>query len=286
MELDNTRIGDFKHCPRYYYYRHVRHWAPEDSGSPALWFGVFWGAAMDKLWVHKTVEAGMEGFMEAWYAHGLTWPLPLAYQKQWGHHTPETAKRMLKPYWEKRRAFIESVQLLHVDKGLSYHEDGGDLDITYVAKPDKVFRVDGEVCAVDHKSTGYGSAAGFSFSWVENWQLSAQLDGYRWLLAKLYKQDMVNLWVDAALVNKTAVKFELLPIRKMEAWNEEWLKDTEYWTHRIVEAHCLMDFRKNDKSCRAFNRLCEYFDICRWHPKPEEVELPQGFVERKWEPLA
>ena len=279
MELDNTRIGDFKRCPRYFYYRHLRNWVPEGTSSPAMLFGTCWSLALDRLWQGESVMDAMQGFMAGWYSEGLTWPLPLAHQKRWGHHTPETAKKMLTAYARRREGFFKGIEILSVDKGIKYPITD---TVDYVAKPDKIIKHEGEVSIVDHKTTGYGGKEGFTFSWSENWHLSAQLDGYRWLVSKVHNQAITNLWIDAALVSKLHHDvFEFLPIRKSDDWEEEWLDDTKYWIDRIQAKW----YPKNDKSCRAFNRLCEYFDICRWHSNPEELDTPKGFVERKWDPM-
>lgn len=279
LELDNTRIGDFKHCPRYYYFRHVRHWVPAGMNSPAIVFGTCWSLALDALWQGASVADAMQGFMAGWYGEGLTWPLPLAYQKRWGHHNPETAKKMLGFYAAKRERFIKDVEVLSVDKGIKFPIYK---DVDYVAKPDKIVKHDGEVSIIDHKTTGYGGKEGFTFSWSEQWHLSSQIDGYRWLVSKVYNQATTKLWIDAALVSKLHHHvFELLPIRKGEDWQVEWLEDTHYWVDRIKAKR----YPKNTGSCRAFNRLCEYFDICRWHSNPEELDTPKDFVVRKWDPL-
>ena len=46
---DNTRLAAFRKCPRYYYYRHVRHWEALES-KVALSFGKAWHAAMEYIW--------------------------------------------------------------------------------------------------------------------------------------------------------------------------------------------------------------------------------------------
>lgn len=46
---DNTRVSEFRTCPRKYYYRHVRHWKPTEDRLPLI-FGGAWHAAMDVVW--------------------------------------------------------------------------------------------------------------------------------------------------------------------------------------------------------------------------------------------
>lgn len=46
---DNTRVQEFRTCPRKYYYRHTRDWAPGEDRRPLL-FGGGWHAAMDCVW--------------------------------------------------------------------------------------------------------------------------------------------------------------------------------------------------------------------------------------------
>lgn len=46
---DNTRVVEFRTCPRKFYYRHVRDWTPGEDRKPLL-FGGAWHAAMDVVW--------------------------------------------------------------------------------------------------------------------------------------------------------------------------------------------------------------------------------------------
>lgn len=46
---DNTRVAEFRTCPRKYYFRHIRHWKPSEDRRPLL-FGGAWHAAMDAIW--------------------------------------------------------------------------------------------------------------------------------------------------------------------------------------------------------------------------------------------
>lgn len=46
---DNTRVQEFRTCPRKFYYRHIRDWTPGDDRRPLL-FGGSWHAAMDVVW--------------------------------------------------------------------------------------------------------------------------------------------------------------------------------------------------------------------------------------------
>ena len=47
--FDNTRIASFRTCPRLFYYRHIRDWAPLGD-KRALLFGGAWHSAMDTIW--------------------------------------------------------------------------------------------------------------------------------------------------------------------------------------------------------------------------------------------
>jgi hypothetical protein len=46
---DNTRVQEFRTCPRKFYYRHMRDWRPQEDRRPLL-FGGAWHAAMDIVW--------------------------------------------------------------------------------------------------------------------------------------------------------------------------------------------------------------------------------------------
>lgn len=46
---DNTRVTEFRTCPRKFYFRHVKDWRPGEDRKPLL-FGGGWHAAMDVVW--------------------------------------------------------------------------------------------------------------------------------------------------------------------------------------------------------------------------------------------
>lgn len=46
---DNTRLSDYKRCPRFFFFRHVMHWVSTGERRLPLIFGGAWHTEMDRL---------------------------------------------------------------------------------------------------------------------------------------------------------------------------------------------------------------------------------------------
>lgn len=312
---DNSRLSDHRRCNRYFYWRHRRHLARDKPNIPAN-FGSCWSKAMDIVWPaiqkgltdSQVVELGFDAFVKEWTG---TYEYPLLDQmsddqlRDFRFRHEQTAAGMLPNYVERRRNFIEKVELLSIERPFAVPLQANDPNLFYVGKIDKAIRWEGRVWGLDHKTTSwYRKAGGFAPEWLDSWNPRAQLDGYLHSLKMEYGKDAKGILVDGALVHQNVHDaFVLIPIEKITSNLEEW-----HWgvmhevmiieaNDRNLEAHRQMleqgqgidfmaAFSKNDNSCIHFMRPCPYLDLCKSVPDPEQMqEIPAGFVEHKWEPF-
>lgn len=296
--FDNTRISDFRTCPRYFYYRHVRYWTTPVVSS-ALAFGSGWHAAMDSIWQGGTTEEAAEAWSNLMIENGID-----IYSPEYGlsdFRTEGTLREMLNNYVETRRDFLGSIQVLQVEHPFAVPIEEA-VKVFYVGRLDKVFKRKARTYIIDHKTTSlYAKAGGFRPLWLNSFSPNSQIDGYSYAGHLLYPDDFKAVWIDGALVYKTVHDaFIFLPLERSSSMLELWLEETTYWIAQIMEnlkhleevqqevpATVLDCFPRNaPNSCSQYGRECLYKEICSSIPNPETIETPSDFTERKWEPFA
>jgi len=297
---DNTRIGAFKTCPRYYYLRHVKHLV-SDGTAMALVFGSSWHEAMDVVWTmlaagkqpDEVLGPSMARFKAKWEEEGLNFTPDLAQQEKYGIRTPGIAAEMLINYMNERREFIQNIKLLSVEQpfAVDIYEDG--TEVKYIGRLDKVIkhREYGTII-VEHKSTSaYAKASGFRSDYITSWSPNSQIDGYLHAGHMLYGK-ISGIWIDAALVHKTVHnKFRFIPIDRQFEQLDVWLHETRDWIERIENEGARAanssygGYPKNTGSCYQYAG-CAYRDICKFIPKPSDHKGGyDGYSVKKWEPF-
>ena len=79
---DNTRLSDYKRCPRFYYFRHIRDWVSIGERRAPLVFGSAWHSAMDRLWATTNqrknrdfvIDSAFGAFIARWIKDGMRRP--------------------------------------------------------------------------------------------------------------------------------------------------------------------------------------------------------------------
>lgn len=308
---DNTMLGDFKRCPRQFYYRHVLGWVPSVPSS-ALIFGSGWHNAMDFVWDSvcrkkvKTKAAAVDGavraFTEKWEEEDG--PSTLANFEPGDYapfRTPETAHEMLIHYVDERWEFMTSREweLIDVERPFAVPVNPEDASLFYVGRLDKVGRLNRALTIIEHKTTSlYAKNGPFQSRFVDSFSPNSQIDGYIFSGSALYGTPVKTVLVDGALVHRLVHDgFRFIPIEKQFAQIEGWLWEVLYWI-KSVEANRraatgqemnfkgapMHAFPRNTNSCTDFSG-CPYLDVCRVTANPAQRALPPGFSERFWSPF-
>lgn len=307
---DNTRLSDFRKCPRFYYYRHVRDWEPIAQRLP-LDFGGAWHAAMEIVWPAivngqpraDIITAGYLAFVEDWVARGQPHPKDISYEreKEMSPRTPAIALEMLSEYVSQRYTRISDLELVSVEKPFVVPLDPEDDTLFYIGKIDKVVRERqgrGKIRGIEHKTTtAYKKDGKFKTSFIDSFSPNSQVDGYIYSLHMTYGRDKVaGVWVDGALVHKTETGFIFIPVEKQVQQTNMWLWEARYWID-MVEANTahlanlspndayMAAFPKRTESCWDFNSACEHLMTCKSWANPIGHDAPKGFRVHRWDPL-
>lgn len=312
---DNTRISEFRTCPRKFFYRHVMDWVGIGF-SPPLLFGSSWHAAMDAVWetmsdrknaqslnTESVANIGHSAFMSEWLSGGGPEidDINEDWQYKLGFRNPMVALEMLYGYVDARRPLFqrESFKLLAIEQPFAVPLDPEDDTLFYVGRLDKVFEVKEGIMIGEHKTTSlYAKAGGFRSMFLDSFSPNSQVDGYLHAARILYGDRLKSCWIDASLVHKTQHDFfKIVPIERQFSQLEAWLWETRLWIDEI-EAHWerlkepgieklkyMPAFPKNTGACQDFARNCTYIDLCKMWPNPVARDLPDGYNKEHWSPF-
>jgi len=308
---DNTRISDFRTCPRKYYFRHALDWTYA-GWTAALVFGSSWHEAMDTLWARlnsdnaqdlgteDVVREAYDAFLTCWMENNGPDPSDMDPDqiKQLEPRTPMIALEMLYEYVLERREFIEKCELIAIEQPFAVPLDPTDDTLFYVGRLDKVVEYRGEVLVIEHKTTSlYRKDGPFRSTFVDSFSPNSQIDGYLHAIHSLYGKEAKAVWVDAALVHKKVHDgFKFIPIERQIGQLESWLWSTRYWIDRMEmnwHAHDGMNgsspympaFPQDPARCQDFARNCPYMDLCKAWSNPTDKALPPGYAEEVWSPF-
>ncbi len=314
---DNTRVSEFRTCPRKFFYRHVMDWVSVGF-SPPLLFGSSWHSAMDEVWkvmsesnnaqslgTQEVAELGYAAFMKTWVEGGgpETDDIDEEWQYRLSFRNPMVALEMLYGYVDARRSLFQrdSFELLSIEQPFAVPLDPEDETLFYVGRFDKVFRVKEGIIIGEHKTTSlYARQGGFRPMFIDSFSPNSQVDGYLHAARVLYGDEVKSCWIDAALVHKTEHDFfKIIPIERQFNQLDAWLWETHHWIDEIEgnwnavkeqsvngsDEPYMAAFPKNTSSCQDFARNCPYIDLCKMIPNPIGRDLPGGYEEEHWSPF-
>ena len=312
--FDNTRLNALRECERKYYYRHVRHWAP-DAKKPALAFGSAWHSAMDILWgrtaelyqskqsTRVVIDAAYEAFIAEWTKSGFPHPDELGPDEldDLAPRTPQVALEMLHAYVPARQHIFTdpSFKLLAIEKPFAVPLAPDDDTTWYIGRLDKVFSYRSRVIGMETKTTtSYKKDGYFRSDFVDDFMLSSQITGYNYALRMEYGDLSGGIWIDGALVHKSIHEgFIIIPEARSHDALDEFLWTV--WTHidsirgnlkaleerRDPSASYMAAFPKRTTACGNYGG-CPFRSICSVVANPEKLtEPPLGFIESRWSPF-
>jgi hypothetical protein len=232
---DNTRIKDFRRCPRYYYFRHYRHWKHNGDKAWPLAFGAAWGEAQNVIWpglcagnTDGLIQAAYDAFCAEWQKFDMPFPMSMQDEEEMSPRTPGTALEMIVNYVEDRKQQAREMELIAVERPFVVPLDPQDDTLFYVGRMDKVVRRRGKVLAIEHKTTtAYkksNSGVPFRGAFLESFSPESQVDGYLFALHMDFPGKVGGVWVDAALVHKTVNDgFTFIPVERQLQHLDAWL---------------------------------------------------------------
>lgn len=291
--FDNSTLDSFRVCPRRFYYSKIRKWRPDSTSTPLI-FGTCWHAAMDFLWANPkaTSQQAFEVFMSKWNKSEL---------KDAEHfdlfpRSPGRAKEMLDEYVKRYGSWLQSIELVAVEKPFVVPLDTNHKQLFYVGKWDKLYKEGSYYTIVDHKTS-----SSFANTWLNSWSPNGQVDGYLYAGHMQYGDMFRNVIIDGALVQKTKVDFLKVPVERQIYMLDQWkwevidlIEQIFFYENDLLQIRSegsksdsfLKTFPKCTTSCTSYYGMCPFNNLCKFVPNPESItDIPDGFVHDSWKPF-
>ena len=138
---DNSRLSDYKNCPRYYFFRHVKGFTRTGTAIPLVnglaWhdaMDVVWGKAHDDISDRELVKEALQAYVNCWTREGWPHPKEMTLEQQTDilPRGPFIAAETLMNYVQQRRDFIRECEILAIEKpfAVPLYEEENDLFYT------------------------------------------------------------------------------------------------------------------------------------------------------------
>ena len=259
--FDSSILQDYRHCPRYAFFRHALRRAEEFTNPTALSFGTFIHDALAIYHMTESLEEALKvvlQFPDAWAddrrSPELFVKIIRGYAARWGHDI-----KILKP---PEGSF-----------SLPF-----DADVMYVGRLDMpLVEWEGELFGFEHKTSSLWTLAN-----TQALVSSAQVRGYTYALREYYPEAK-GMVVNIIRVAKTGQDYQRIRALYNDWQLEEWYNDTFDETQRMILA-----FRDGTWpqwwTCYYYNRLCGYHDACIAPNVSVMLSVLEGKPISEWHP--
>lgn len=267
---DNTMIQNFLNCPRYYYWRHVRHLV---STRPAvqLTFGIAVHSALETYYKGAGIEAALNAFAESWTAANI---------EGTDRHNLENGLGILTHYFGFYPVEQEAWDVKHVELPMEMQLRD---NYYYFGKIDLVVLWrDYGYLVIDHKTTGIVP----NDTYMTMVNPGRQFTGYIIYLTEWF-ENVYGAMLNAIYVNKASRQCARAITTRSEEMMATWVVETLDIIKSIERHQESSIWPQNTGFCTKWNRRCEYYDLCTQRCHPHDVRIhPGDFNEDPWIPFA
>lgn len=293
--LDNTKLADYRTCPRLYLYRHLLGLQPA-YGEHDLLFGQWWHEAMEYL-LHHGYEPlaqanAIKLFCKLWTEH--YGQIDGTEEDRFRAKTPVSVATAIPQYCAQWAARDADDRLVGTELPSSLPLNADNSRLLH-------FRIDGILLGRngyfvrEHKTTSWTLGQ----MWEAQFGLSFQITTYMHVLYSLLDPARVyGVEVNGVGFFKKGIEFKRLMLRRGVNSMQNWFNDINAWVDRLDEdmerlteadpaSPGLGCFPRNDKACFLYMRQCPYYNFCLASHNPLTLAEahPEGFVKRFWNPL-
>lgn len=310
--FDNTKIKDYLRCPRYYYFRHVRHWRSQGWAAPLV-FGLGIHKAMEYMNIkakdlmdnHGAESKDWDDFIKGEQGESFVSGAIINFLSVWDEDPPPPDYPLKARNPDKAAAIIQEYPLrynlfqhkiISIEKPFLISLEDAD----YCGRKDReVIREGLGVVVDDYKTTYTLSRFG------EKFMPDRQMMGYT-LAGKIQHETSSSpekfwgAYVTGILVQMSKVDFLDVPLKLNNNALEFWVWETLYYINQInTELEILYELRESgkvkqlnflpcfptdDNRCWDWNRQCQYNRECLVGNPERLADSPGGFVKDKWDP--
>lgn len=293
LAVDSTSLGEFKTCPRKYFYSIVLGLQPKET-SVHLTFGLLMHGSVERYHHSRAQGLGHEDAVLG-AVHWMlkeTWNKVLARPSLQGdtYKNRLTLLRTLVWYFDQYGA-EDSLETIVLANGkpaveLSFSFDSGYRSqltgelVLFCGYFDRLASLNGEIYIPDLKTTKSELSPYF---WAQ-FNPNNQFGMYTLAGNVVYQQKVAGLIVDGAQVLVNSSRFARHLIVMGPERIAEWHRDA-IWNVRLMEGCAEQAYwPMNDKSCSMYGG-CPFQSICSRSPNSREPWLEAEFKKRTWDPL-
>ncbi len=293
VAVDSTSLGEFKVCPRKYYYSIILGWEPKAT-SVHLTFGLHMHGGVERY--HHARSAGKDH--EEAILDALHWVLretwDKALKRPWisgdSYKNRLTLVRTLVWYFDQYGAedSLATVQLANgkpavelsfsFDSRYSYSVTGE--QIIFCGHLDRLATMNDLAYIPDVKTTKSELSPYF---W-QQFNPSNQFGMYMLAGQVAFSVPVKGIIVDGAQVLVNSSRFARNIIQFDKSKVQEWYVDAGHYLHSMEECARNEYWPMNDKSCQQYGG-CPFLSICARPPGAREQWLQAEFKKRTWDPL-
>lgn len=290
LAVDSTSLGEFKTCPRRYYYSIICGYQPR-SESVHLRFGILIHEATEK---YDRLRA--EGVLhEAALTWTVLWVLKTTWNRELGRaevlDDPNKSRLGLlrTVVWYLDAHKDDSLQTVILASGkpaveLSFQFDSGYRTeqgevYTFCGHLDRIAQLNSEAYIVDKKTTKHTLSA----HWFDQFAPHNQFSMYLVAGDAAFGVPVRGLIVDGIQVAVTFSRFERHLITRDDGTLEEWYKDAGIWLAQMEVCAQVQYWPMNDKACDLYGG-CAFRPICAKPPGARDRWLQADYRKRVWDP--
>ena len=282
---DSTSLGEFKTCPRKYYFSQLCCWRKKNE-SPHLTFGI-WFHKAGEIYDHAIAQGA--GHDDA-VVHVMR-ELMLGTAEWESDHPAKNRESLLRSavwYLEEYRNSPLETYILPSGKPAVELSFRFETNLTTSrGEPyglsghfDKVCRMDNEVYILDKKS----SVTALSNYYFNSYSPHNQMSLYSIAGEVVLNERVSGVIIDAVQVGATFSRFARGFALRSKGQLAEWLGSLHHWLS--FAEHCAEHnyWPANDTACTMYGG-CTFKDICNKDPKVHSDFLKRDFDQIPWNPL-
>lgn len=294
LAVDSTSFGEFKVCPRRYYYSMIKGYAPR-AESPHLRFGILLHQARERYEKNKAQQEGVSH--DDLLDDVLDWALKETWNSVLGR--PWISDHQLK----NRRSLIQTIvwyldalaqddpfKTVILANGkpaveLSFRFDSGLRSregeaFIFCGHLDRIAEMNGYYYIPDIKT----SSSEPSEFWARQFSPSNQFSLYDLAGKVAFSFQIEGLVVDGLQIGVGFARFRRHLIPRSEAMRTEWLADAQWWIAQMEVCATRETWPMNDKACGLYGG-CPFQQVCAKSPAMRETTLEREYAKRVWDPL-
>lgn len=299
--IDNSKLTDFKRCPRYFFYKHLLGWSKLPTSHHLLfgqWMHEALGLMIEVKGSGKSYSSALvpatELFFELWQeTYGIV-PLEEMRMRFKNKHPAKAAEALI--------AYASAYESDHFT--VLAVETANHIDITLPGSSHKrsiYFRIDtilrnhdGKVKIKDFKTSSSLSSA-----WEAQFNMSSQMHTYGYLLFCLFPEaELGTVEIDGIGFLVKDIKLRRLVLKLSPQRLSIWLHSVNSWLDQLDrELEILADandsdsvmgaFPLRDGACTDWGAQCEFQTFCMTRANPLRWDCgatPPGYEFKLWNP--